>query len=75
MGTDAPKEMGFTVEQGNNMHIQIEPESKREADRIFSELSAGGKIEMPIQDMFWGAYFGSFRDKFGINWVINYQKK
>lgn len=75
MGTDAPKEMGFTLTQGNNMHIQIEPSSKEEADRIFSELSAGGHVQMPIQDMFWGAYFGSFTDKFGINWMINYQAK
>lgn len=75
MGTDAPKEMGFSVTQGNNMHIQIEPETKEEADRIFKELSQGGKVEMPIQDMFWGAYFGSFSDKFGINWMINYQNK
>jgi uncharacterized glyoxalase superfamily protein PhnB/uncharacterized protein YndB with AHSA1/START domain len=72
MGTDAPKEMGFTVTQGNNMHIQIEPESREEAKRLFDELSEGGKIEHPIQDMFWGAYFGSFTDKFGINWMINY---
>jgi uncharacterized protein YndB with AHSA1/START domain/uncharacterized glyoxalase superfamily protein PhnB len=75
MGTDAPKEMGFTITQGNNMHIQIEPESKEEADRIFKELSDDGKIEMPMQDMFFGAYFGSFTDKFGINWMINYQTK
>lgn len=72
MGTDAPKEMGFTLAQGNNMHIQIEPESRAEADRLFTELSADGTIEMPIQDMFWGAYFGSFTDKFGINWMVNY---
>lgn len=75
MGTDAPKEMGFTLTQGNNMHIQLEPSSKTEADRIFNELSKGGKIEMPIQDMFWGAYFGSFTDKYGINWMVNYQNK
>lgn len=73
MGTDAPKEMGFTVVQGNNMHISIEPETRDEAKRIFDELSEGGKISMPLQDMFWGAYFGSFTDKFGINWMINYQ--
>ncbi|HMO63433.1 MAG TPA: SRPBCC domain-containing protein [Ferruginibacter sp.] len=74
MGTDAPKEMGFTVTQGNNMHINIEPESRAEADRLFTALSEGGTIEMPLQDMFWGAYFGSFRDKFGINWMVNYQE-
>ena len=75
MGTDAPKEMGFTLQRGNNMHIQIEPDSREEAKRLFDELSAGGKIEMPLQDMFWGAYFGNFTDKFGINWMINYQNK
>jgi len=73
MGTDAPKEMGFTSIYGNNMHINIEPESREEAKRIFDELSEGGNISMPLQDMFWGAYFGSFTDKFGINWMINYQ--
>ncbi|MDE3236098.1 MAG: SRPBCC domain-containing protein [Bacteroidota bacterium] len=72
MGTDAPKEMGFTVIQGNNMHINIEPESRDEAKRIFEALSDGGNITMPLQDMFWGAYFGSFTDKFGINWMINH---
>lgn len=75
MGTDAPKEMGFTVNRGNNMHIQIEPESREEAKRLFDELSEGGKVEQPIQDMFWGAYYGSFQDKFGVNWMINYQNK
>lgn len=71
MGTDAPKEMGFTVTYGNNMHISLEPESREEATRIFNELSEGGNISMPLQDMFWGAYFGSFTDKYGINWMIN----
>lgn len=75
MGTDAPKEMGFSIVQGNNMNINLEPESREEAKRIFDELSAGGKIEMPIQDMFWGAFYGSFTDKFGINWMVNYQEK
>ena len=75
MGTDAPEEMGFTLRSGNNMHIQLEPDSKLEAQRLFDELSIDGKVEMPIQDMFWGAYFGSFTDKFGINWIINYQEK
>jgi uncharacterized glyoxalase superfamily protein PhnB/uncharacterized protein YndB with AHSA1/START domain len=72
MGTDAPKEMGFTLTQGNNMHISIEPETREEAKRIFDELSEGGNITMPLQDMFFGAYFGEFSDKYGINWMINY---
>lgn len=73
MGTDAPEEFGMTVNKGNNMHINLEPESKEEAKRLFDELSEGGVVEMPIQDMFWGAYYGSFQDKYGINWMINFQ--
>lgn len=75
MGTDAPKEMGFTVVQGNNMHISLEPESREETKRIFDQLSEGGQITMPLQDMFWGAYFGSVTDKFGINWMVNFNTK
>jgi len=75
MATDAPKEMGFTLTQGNNMHICIEPETREEAKRIFDELSEGGNITMPLQDMFFGSYFGEFSDKFGINWMINFQNK
>lgn len=75
MGTDAPKEMGFTLTRGNNMHICIEPETREEADRLFNELSAEGHITMPMADMFFGAYFGEFSDKYGINWMINYQNK
>jgi PhnB protein len=72
MGTDAPKEMGFTLVQGNNMHISLEPETREEAKRIFEELSVGGNISMPLEDMFFGAYFGSFTDQFGINWMVNF---
>ncbi|MBK9505874.1 MAG: SRPBCC domain-containing protein [Bacteroidetes bacterium] len=75
MATDAPKEMGFNVIAGNNMHIQLEPDTKEEAIRLFNELSAGGKVSMELQDMFWGALFGSFTDKYGINWMINHLKK
>jgi PhnB protein len=71
MGTDAPKEMGFTLTSGNNMHICLEPETREEAKRIFDGLSDGGTVTMPLEDMFFGAYFGEFRDKFGINWMIN----
>lgn len=75
MATDAPKEMGFTLSRGNNMHICIEPETREEADRLFNELSAGGTVTMPLADMFFGAYFGEFSDKYGINWMINFQNK
>lgn len=53
MGTDAPESMGFQLTQGNNVHISLHPDSRAEADRLFKELSAGGKVEMPMADMFW----------------------
>lgn len=72
MGTDALESMGFKVNNGNNFYIAITPESREEADRLFKGLSAGGVVEMEMQDTFWGAYYGSFQDKFGIRWMINY---
>ena len=75
MGTDSPKEMGFNLTKGDNMHINLEPETREEGKRIFDALGEGGNVTMPIQDMFWGAYFGSLTDKFGINWMINVQSK
>lgn len=71
MGTDAPEEMGFKMNLGNNVHINLEPDTKEEAKRLFDRLSAGGNVSMPLQDMFWGAYFGSLTDKYGVNWMVN----
>ena len=75
MGTDAPESMGFKVSNGNNVHINLEPDTKQEADQLFNALAAGGKVNMPLQDMFWGAYFGSLTDKFGIQWMVNCSTK
>jgi PhnB protein len=75
MATDAPAEMGFSVNQGNNFYISINPDSREETEKLFNGLSAGGKVEMALQDTFWGAYYGSFTDKFGVQWMINYDKK
>ena len=75
MGTAAPESMGFTVNAGNNVHICLEPDSRDEADRLFKKLSAGGKVSMPLQDMFWGSYYGSCTDKHGIQWMVNFTKK
>jgi PhnB protein len=72
MGTDTLESMGQTLTVGNNFYISVQVESKEEAIRVFKELSAEGKMEMPIQDTFWGAYFGMFADKFGIQWMVNY---
>jgi PhnB protein len=74
MGTDSLESLGQKLTLGNNFYICLSPDTKEEADKLFNGLSAGGKIEMPIQDMFWGAYWGSFTDKFGVQWMINYHK-
>lgn len=72
MGTDALESLGQKVNFGNNSYICIQPDSKEEADRIFKALSEGGEIEMPLEDQEWGDYFGSFTDKFGVQWMIVY---
>jgi PhnB protein len=72
MATDSLESLGQKLTVGNNFYIALSPETKEEADRLFKGLSAGGKIEMPMQDMFWGAYYGSFADKFGVQWMVNY---
>lgn len=72
MGSDALESQGHSITMGNNCQIAIGADSKEEADHLFNKLSAGGEIEMPIEDTFWGAYFGMFADRFGIRWIINY---
>ncbi|HLP43831.1 MAG TPA: VOC family protein [Candidatus Nanoarchaeia archaeon] len=75
MGTDAPESMGFKVNIGNNVYINLEPDTRVEADRLFAALSDGGTIEMKMQEMFWGDYFGSLKDKYGVQWMINCSEK
>ena len=75
MGTDAPESMGFHVNVGNNVHINLEPDTRAETKRLFDALSAGGKITMALQDMFWGAYYGSVTDKYGVQWMVNCTEK
>jgi len=70
MGTDAPESMGFTVTKGNNVHINLHPDTRAETKKIFEKLSAGGTVTMELQDMFWGDYFGSCTDKYGVNWMV-----
>ncbi len=75
MGTDAPESMGFKVVQGNNVHISLHPDTREETETLFKALSEGGKVTMELQDMFWGDYYGSCTDKFGIQWMVNCGKK
>lgn len=70
MATDTLESMGQKLIQGNNFYISLSPETKEEADRLFGGLSNGGNVEMTMSDMFWG-YFGCFRDKFGVGWMLN----
>lgn len=75
MGTDAPETMNFKLNFGNNVHINLEPDTREETKKLFSALSAGGHVEMDLQDMFWGDYFGSCKDKFGVQWMFNCREK
>ena len=75
MGTDAPESMDFNIVKGNNIHINLEPDTREETKRLFDLLSANGKITMELQEMFWGAYYGSCTDKFGIQWMFNCTQK
>jgi len=72
MATDALESMGQKLTVGNNVYLIIQPESREEAERLFNSLSPGGKVEMPLQEASWGAYFGMLRDKYGIQWMVNY---
>ena len=72
MASDCLKSQGHHLIIGNNNYISISPDSREEASRLFNELSEGGIVEMPMEDMFWGDYFGSFKDKFGVAWMINF---
>ena len=75
MGTDAPESMGFTVTPGTNMYINLEPDTRTETERLFKALSEGGKVDMALQEMFWGGYFGSLVDRFGIRWMFDCANK
>jgi len=72
MGTDALESQKQSLSFGNNYYICINPESKEEASTLFNGLSSGGTVTSPLEDTFWGAYFGTFTDKFGVQWMVNY---
>lgn len=74
MGSDVPDGFGPGLKAGNNVQINLTPDSREETERLFVGLSAGGQVSMPLQDMFWGAYFGSVTDKYGIHWMVNFDQ-
>lgn len=75
MGNDVPEIMGRVNENENRSKIAIGAESREEADKLFNGLSAGGNIEVPIDESPWGSYFGMFRDKYGIEWMVDFDPK
>ncbi len=75
MGTDAPESMGFKVNNGNNIYINLEPDTRAETDALFAALSEDGKVETSMQEMFWGGYYGACVDKFGVQWMFNCVEK
>jgi PhnB protein len=74
MGTDALESMGHKLNMGDNMSLSLNTESKEEADSLFNGLSQGGKVDVPMSKMFWGDYFGMFKDKFGVQWMISFRE-
>jgi PhnB protein len=75
MGNDVPASMGPVNEAENRSKISISAESREEADKVFNGLSASGTVEVPIGDSPWGSYFGMFRDKYGIEWMVDYDPR
>ena len=73
MGSDSFESFGAKTVYGNNFSLSINAETKEEADKLFNGLSVGGQIEMPISDSPWGSYFGMFRDKYGIEWIVEFE--
>jgi PhnB protein len=72
MGSDVPEAYGKAV-MGTNFYVSLHTTSQEEADKLFSGLAEGGHVAMPLERSFWGSYFGMFRDKFGIQWMVSYE--
>ena len=75
MGSDAPESRGFSMTPGNNIALNLEPDTRAETNRLFAALAHNGKVEMPLQEMFWGDYYGALTDQFGIRWILNCTSK
>ena len=75
MGSDCPESTGRPLNPGNNIYISLAPDTRDETDKLFDALAKDGSVAMPLQDMFWGDYFGTVTDKFGIHWMFNCAEK
>jgi PhnB protein len=74
MGSDTGGEWASNYARGNNFSISINTDTQQEADRLFNGLSSGGNVNMQMNKTFWGDYFGTFTDKFGINWMVSFNE-
>ena len=74
MGCDTGGEWATNFQEGNNFSLSVSTDNKKEADRLFNQLSEGGKVTMPMNQTFWGSYFGMFIDKFGISWMVSFEE-
>ena len=72
MGSDTSAAFGPPYQAGNNFSVSCHPQTREETDRLFAGISVGGTVTMPLQDVFWGSYFGSCVDKFGVPWMFNH---
>lgn len=70
MGTDSPESMRFKLNEGNNVHINLEPDTRADTDRLFAALSEGGTVQVALQEMFWGAFWGCLSDRCGARWMF-----
>jgi PhnB protein len=75
MGTDMMESAGHKLELGNNVNLNLEPDTRAETERLFNALAQGGAVSMPLQQMFWGDLFGSLTDRYGIHWMFNCTEK
>lgn len=75
MGSDMPASIGFNLQRGNDVQLGIHPDTRAEADALFAALSEGGTVQDPLQEMFWGDYYGALTDRFGVQWYVNTSSK
>lgn len=75
MGSDMPASIGFDLKRGNDVQLGIHADTRAEADALFAALSEGGTVQDPLQEMFWGDYYGALTDRFGVQWYVNTSSK
>jgi PhnB protein len=75
MGSDAPESLGFNLHPGNNFILNLEPDTRIETRKLFDALASGGQVEQELSEQFWGSYYGSLTDRYGLRWMFNCYEK